>query len=191
MSNFLQQLTQDLIGNGTLILALCFVYRLLVQRLPAGGPVRGTAMGLLFGGAAILSMLNAVTYQPGIIFDGRTVMLSLGALHGGPLAAGIAGLLAAAYRLSLGGPGTLVGVLVVASACLTGLAAGVFFSRAEESGRGWRLLALGFAVHCLAIALFLLLPLQYRAQTLFDLAPAYLGVLNPGHLDTRAATRRH
>ena len=180
MSDFLPRLTEDLIGNGTLILALCFVYRLLVQRLPAAGPLRGSAMGLLFGSAAILSMLNAVTYQPGVIFDGRTVMLSLGALHGGPLAAGIAGLFAAGYRLSLGGPGTLIGILVIASACLAGLAARVFFKRTEEDRRGWRLLALGLAVHGIAVALFLLLPLQDRPRILFDLAPAYLGVLTLG-----------
>ena len=60
------------------------------------GPV---VTGLLFGGAALVGMTYPVVLEHGFFFDARTVVLSISALFGGPVAAAISGAMAAGYRL--------------------------------------------------------------------------------------------
>ena len=89
--------------------------------------------GLAFGLAAILSMSVPITVAPGVLADGRAVPIGLAALFGGPLAAATAAVLAAVYRLALGGAGETAGLIgiVLAAFC------GVFVARlARRNGAG-------------------------------------------------------
>jgi len=72
--------------------------------------------GFLFGAATVVNMAAPMVLGPGLIFDPRTVTLSLCGLFFGPLAAGVAAVMALAYRLFLGGTGVTMGVLVIISA---------------------------------------------------------------------------
>src|SRR4029450_3427723 len=67
--------------------------------------------GLAFGLAAILSMSVPIAVAPGVLLDGRAVPIGLAALFGGTIAAAAAAVLAAAYRLTLGGAGEIAGVI--------------------------------------------------------------------------------
>lgn len=178
MNILTSEFSRDLIGNATLILALCFLYRLALKRTAHSPLARGLVLGLLFGLAATASMLIAIEYLPGIIFDGRTIMLTLSGLFGGPLAAAISGIAAATYRLAIGGPGSAVGLAVIAVACGTGLAMRPLLRR--PGGQGWKLLLAGALVHVCALALFFLLPAVPGSGFLSGMAPSYLLVLTAG-----------
>jgi 5TMR of 5TMR-LYT. len=67
--------------------------------------------GLLFGLAAVISMSFAYVLYDGVIFDGRSVAISISALFFGPIAGLISTLVAVAYRLELGGTGTAMGLI--------------------------------------------------------------------------------
>jgi len=164
--------------NTGLIMAVVFLDRVIANRSLSS---RATIVsGLLFGGAAVLSMAATMAVWEGIIFDARTVILSVGALFGGPVVAAISATVAAAYRLYLGGAGATVGVLVIATASAAGLLLRHRYVRDLLALDVLPLLALGLAVHTAAVLWFALLPLDYVEDVLKGPAFAYVGTLTFG-----------
>ena len=80
----------ELIHNLALLAALSVLSGFIGARWNKhwAGPV---LQGMLFGSIAIIGMLNPLRMGPGLIFDGRSVVLSLCALFFGPLAGVLAG----------------------------------------------------------------------------------------------------
>src|SRR5450759_6040911 len=113
----------DLIVNLTLLVALSVVSGFIDKHWPRHTRLGVLLQGALFGGAAVIGMLRPLNLEPGLIFDGRSVMLSLCALFFGPWAASVAGLMTIACRIGLGGAGTITGVLVILSSVGIGLVA--------------------------------------------------------------------
>jgi CheY-like chemotaxis protein len=68
-----------------------------------------------------LTLLVPLTLAPGLIFDGRSVVISLCSLFFGPVALVVAGGMAVALRIVQAGPGAVMGVLVILSSGLLGL----------------------------------------------------------------------
>lgn len=126
-----------------------------LRRPPILGAV---AQGLLFGLASVLGMLVPLELEPGVFFDGRSVMTSLCALYFGPLSGGVAGLMAIAYRLFRGGPGAPAGVLIVVASMTLGLAARREFQPERDPPGPGKLFALGLLVHAAMLAILLVLP---------------------------------
>jgi len=93
----------SLIQNIALLVALTFVHSLLVRRLNRTGLLVPLLTGALFGGVVLLVMLTPVVFQPGLIFDGRSIILAVAGLFGGPVVAVLAALPAVVYRWWLGG----------------------------------------------------------------------------------------
>ncbi|WP_418648204.1 EAL domain-containing protein [Thauera butanivorans] len=148
----------ELAKGVALLLALCFLHgfnvRLWRQRPLAGQFVSG----LIFGGVCAVGMLTPLVLVPGVIFDARSVVLSMAGLFGGPLVAGVAALMAAGVRLWLGGLGTETSLLVIMLCTASGLA------YHQARARGWlgvkatTLACFGFLLHLAVVALFQLLP---------------------------------
>ncbi len=113
-----------LIGLGqnlALLLALLFLYRLVSVLARATHPrIPSFVLGALFGGIAILGMTLPIRVAPGILVDGRVVMVALAGLFGGPVAAALAGGLVALYRLWLGGDGAFAGIGAILSGAALG-----------------------------------------------------------------------
>lgn len=156
----------SLIQNIALLVALTFVHSLLVRRLSRRGFVFPLVTGLLFGGVALLGMLTPVVVQPGLIFDGRSIILAVAGLFGGPLAAALAALPAAAYRWWLGGVGAAMGVSVIFGAA--GIGVGWFYLRRYKA---WAvdlpgLFLFGLLVHLWMLGCTVLLPPSVASQTI-------------------------
>jgi len=114
--------------------------------------------GLLFGGAAVLGMMKPLVLGPGLIFDGRSVMLSVCGLFFGPVAVAVAAGMALLYRILLGGPGVCVGGLVIASSALLGLGFHLRWPRNGKPLTVGRLWGLGMLVHVVMLLLMFTLP---------------------------------
>lgn len=168
--------------NAALVAVVVFLHRVMANRF--SGPAESALSGLLFGGGAVLSMMAAIAAWDGVIFDARTVVLSVGALFGGPVVAAISATIAAAYWIYLGGQGTVVGVLVIATATAAGLVLRHRYARDFLTVNVWLFLALGLVVHVTAVVWFALLPLDYVEQVLKGPAPAYVGILTLGTVAT-------
>ncbi len=165
-----------LIHNASLLLALVLAHGLFIARLPRERLATQALIGLLFGITALLGMAYPVTFGP-LIFDGRTVVISMAGLFGGIPAAVISGLVATGYRALLGGLGVGMGIATI----ITAAAFGSLFYLLRRRGRVqvsfWTLLAFGLAVHLVALGWIVLLPAILRVQVLTDVALPFLVVL--------------
>lgn len=114
--------------------------------------------GLLFGGVAIVGMLHPLIISKGIIFDGRSVVLSLVALFFGPVSGTIAGIMALVYRIYQGGSGALMGVLVIFFSVLLG---SIYYEYRKINNNKLtvlRLLYFGIIVHVVMLLLAFTFP---------------------------------
>lgn len=143
----------ELLHNITLLVTFNLMYMLIIRRWkPESVPAQGLS-GLLFGAVAVLGMMMPFTLMPGIIFDGRSIIISIAGLFGGPLTAGIAALICGAYRVYLGGAGAWVGVSVIVEAAIVGSAYHYWSRRNPQALRPLFLLAFGVLVHAIMLAL--------------------------------------
>lgn len=111
----------DLALNICLLVTLCWVQGMLMRYLDESRMVSQISAGVLFGTVCIIGMMIPLKAFEGLIFDGRTVVLSMAAFFGGPWVGGIAGTIASAFRLWLGGIGTTPGILNTITPVLMGL----------------------------------------------------------------------
>ena len=98
---------------ASLLLSLCLLYAFIAQRWPYEELTGRILAGVLFGVICVIGMESPVMVAPGVIFDPRSVIISLSGVFGGPIAGVVAGAIAAGYRLYLGGGGAPVGVAAV------------------------------------------------------------------------------
>ena len=73
----------DLIYNLALLIALSVVSGFVDLRWKRGTRLGALLQGAVFGSAAMIGMLRPFVMGPGLIFDGRSVMISLGGLFSG------------------------------------------------------------------------------------------------------------
>jgi LytS/YehU family sensor histidine kinase len=149
--------TIDLVYNLALLVALSMVSGLLKQHWKHKG-WRDLLRGLLFGGASVVAMMRPVVLSQGLIIDGRSIMISLCGLFFGPVAVVVAGGMAALYRLSLGGVGTVMGELVILASALLGLSFHARWTRKGVPFTTARLLGFGLLVHGVMLLTMFSLP---------------------------------
>lgn len=115
------ELIKDLLFNTALLLSISIVYNLFFIRVDRRKKWPEAILGLFLGGVGILLMINTVSFTNGIIFDTRSILISVSGLFLGYLPTVIATLLISAYRFYIGGAGALTGVLVTVTSALIGL----------------------------------------------------------------------
>jgi two-component system sensor histidine kinase EvgS len=160
----------DLIYNLALLVALSSVSGFIGQRWE-NGRAGALLQGLVFGCVAVIGMLRPLVLAPGLIFDGRSVMISLCGLFFGPVAVAVAGGMAMVCRTVQGGVGAPMGVCVILSSALLGW---FFHVRWIQSHRGVsapRLLGFGVLVHLAMVLLMFLLPAGMVFPTMKRIGP--------------------
>ncbi len=172
-------MTLDLIYSTALLLALSALYEFNIRIWGARQQAGAISAGLIFGAICIFGMLHPANLAPGVIFDGRSVILGVAGIFAGPLAAVIAGIIAAAYRLWLGGAGAVVGVVVITTSVLFGLGMRHLLQRGWVQAKLLDFLIFGALLHLVNLGWFLLLPTQHLQKLLETLAFPYLFVLAP------------
>ncbi len=150
----------DLILNLALLVALSVVSGFIDQRWSRPKRLGIVLQGLLFGSATVIGMLRPLDMGRGLIFDGRSVLLSLAALFFGPWAAGVAGAMALVCRIVMGGVGAVMGVLVILSSLAIGLLAHFHRKTAQAPPTAWYLYRFGLGVHLVMVALMFVLPAE-------------------------------
>ena len=153
-----------------LLLALCLIYGIIARRWQDGELLGQGLSGLLFGGICVIGMMTPIELTPGVIFDARSVVLSMAGLFGGPIVGGIAAAIAGGYRLWIGGGGVLVGVSVVVSCVLLGLVYRYARQRGWLRAGIWQLLAFGLLVHLVVVYEFTFLPPEIVAKVMESIA---------------------
>lgn len=158
--------------NAALLLAMIFIYELTTRhksseqfhfwnwKLPVG-----IALGL----TSIIIMLTPWVYQPGVIFDTRSVLLAISGLFFGAIPTAIAMLMAAAFRFYQGGVAATTGVLVIFCSGIIGMAWSLMRKGEIANISRSELYLFGFVVHLVMLLLMLTLP--------WDIALTVLGTI--------------
>ncbi len=122
--------------------------------------------GVIFGMAAVLGMLHPVVFSPGLIFDGRSIMISLCGVFFGPIAVMISAGMALACRFLQGGIGALTGLMVITFSALLGLGLYYFRLRWKREVTLVQLWLFGLAVHGVMLGCMFALPVEMAWQVL-------------------------
>ena len=159
-----------IVNNITLLLVLGFLYSVSIRRWDIRTLKGQCIAGLLFGLVAVIGMVVPVQYSPGLIFDGRTILLGTVGLFGGGLAAAVAVVMTGLLRIWQGGVGQWAGVATILSSALFGL-----LFRRMQIQFGWNrnnlfLYASGLVIHLSMLACMLLLPESIRWKVLSDIS---------------------
>lgn len=118
MTSLLAALIAAFFGFG--IMALLAAAFGTVERHVTRPHLRSVTHGLLFGCGAILVMLEPVRLGEGLIIDARAIIVGMAAAFGGWPAAVLSALMAASWRLYLGGVGAPTGVTGILLVALLG-----------------------------------------------------------------------
>ncbi len=148
----------DLIQNIAILITLTVLHQLVLRRWKPDAVSYQLLSGVIFGGVGIVGMMTPVHFAPGIIFDGRSIILSVSGLFGGPITAFVAAAVCGAYRLWLGGAGALVGTSVIVEAAAVGVM--FHYLRRHHAGltKSLSLLGFGLLVHVIMLLLMFALP---------------------------------
>jgi len=160
----------NLVQNAALLLVLVFVYDLLARYFKRQTLTFKVITGFVMGAISVAVMLVALELPSGVIFDTRSVVLSMGTLFYGTVPGAIAGLIAGVYRASLGGPGAVMGVSVI----VMSVVAGALWRRWRRVARRdpglLELYLFALTVHVLMLALTVTLPWSIAPRTFENIA---------------------
>lgn len=148
----------ELLHHITLLVTLMLGLELLAEKWEVHSRNFRMAQGLLLGLSGIMGMLTPVPFAPGIIYDGRSIILTLAGLFGGPGVVAIAASLCGGFRLYLGSAGAIVGTAVVIESAALGTLVYWLRQRDDKWIRAGWLWLVGMGVHLIMLGLQLLLP---------------------------------
>ncbi|MEZ5105577.1 MAG: PAS domain S-box protein [Draconibacterium sp.] len=153
-------MTKILIQNATLLVTLSFLFGVIKWYRPSKEVIYQVINGIWFGLVAIASMMMPYEHSPGIIYDGRSVVMTLAGLWGGGLTTVISAFIAGAYRIYLGGPGVWAGLTTIVLTGITGLVFRLIIRDKIGKQGILGLYLIGVIAHIVMLAAQLLLPNQ-------------------------------
>jgi PAS domain S-box-containing protein len=121
--------------------------------------------GLVIGSIGIVLMLTPWRFIPGIVFDTRSILLSVSGLFFGFVPTVVAMLITAAFRMYLGGGGMYMGVAVILSSGSIGMFWHYFRPNWQDKHYLRELLTLGLITHAVMALLMGLLPSSTIIET--------------------------
>ncbi|MCK4983469.1 MAG: PAS domain S-box protein, partial [Victivallaceae bacterium] len=157
---------QDILFNATLLIAMGFAYVRIFRLFRQRQIMRQLFNGMLFGAIAVIVMMFHLKLMPGLIFDSRSIIISVAGLFGGPITAAVSVLIAAAYRICHGGVGTTPGVLIIFAS--GGIGVGYYYLRNKYPAtiKPLYVYLFGLIVHVAMLLCMFTLPLDIALKIL-------------------------
>jgi PAS domain S-box-containing protein len=148
-----------LINNSALLMALAVIYDIVVLRQPGQkASINQIPIGATLGLIGIAIMMNPWEFLPGVIFDTRSILLSITGLFFGTVPTLVTASMTGGYRLYLGGAGSWTGFAVILTSGLVGLAWRHWIKKDLNKVSGADLYLMGVATHILMLLWMLTLP---------------------------------
>ena len=155
-----------LLNNAALLLALFVVFE--ISQLVAGkNPLlQQVVNGVLIAAICLAIMKIPYPMYPGLVFDTRTILLSVTALTIGRIPALIAASAAVLLRISIGGIGIYMGVATIVTSVGTGLLWRRFIHFRFLKSRWLSIYTMSLLVHIQMVLCIVMLPEPYRTEVL-------------------------
>jgi len=115
------QIALNLLLNTTLLLSISIIFNQYYLKLHRQTIWHRIIGGIVLGVAGIAIVTIAIRLPTNIIFDTRSILLSVSGLFYGVVPTAIAALIITLYRVSLGGPGMYMGIAVTLSSAVIGI----------------------------------------------------------------------
>jgi len=155
----------DLIYNFGILISISIISGFIGQRNNNDWK-RSVLQGAIFGSASVIGMLHPLVLAPGLIFDGRSVMISLAGLFFGPLASVVAAFMALVLRINQGGTGVIMGTLVIISSAGIGTILNIRNRHKNYKVTKGSIFFMGIIVHIAMILLMFTLPYGRSIDTI-------------------------
>ena len=170
----------ELLQNVAILLAFTMLYEnFWLKNKVSKTVVFKIVTGFIIGFIGIVIMFTPWTLMQGVIFDTRSVMLSVSGLFFGPIPTIIAMLITGIFRYVSGGDGALMGIAVVISAGTIGLLWRKFRPSWKEKNYYLELLAMGVIVHAVMLACTMFLPAEISLPTFKAIALPLIIIYSP------------
>ncbi|MEM5948290.1 PAS domain S-box protein [Spirochaetia bacterium 38H-sp] len=151
--------------NISLLVALSSISGIITRKIGFTSKKSKIIQGLLFALISIISMSAPYTYQPGLIFDGRTILVNLSVYFFGLFAGIITAVPTIIYRIIIGGVGMIPGIVVI----LISLGTGYLFRRLilhkNNNSKLITIYIMGLIVHIGMVLCIFLLPKDIALKT--------------------------
>jgi hypothetical protein len=154
-----------IIPNICILLTLTLIYAYILKYFSNSIIIiRQFISGILFGTFAIYGMLTPYVFAPGLIFDGRSIILCASGIIVGFRGTFIAIVFASVYRIIIGGGGAEMGVFVIVTSGLIGSIYGLVRSRKKLFNNAYFIYLTGLLVSLVMVSGTLLLPVEVRSN---------------------------
>jgi signal transduction histidine kinase/CheY-like chemotaxis protein len=160
-----------LLQNTAILLALSYIYDYWWNRNDEPKNILNKIFtGFVIGTIGIILMLTPWILIPGLVFDTRSVVLSVSGLFFGKLPTTIAIIITSIFRFSLGGDGLWMGTSVIIISGSVGLLWNRYRPLRKSRNYILELVAMGVVVHLLMLCCTIFLPASQRLNTLKTIA---------------------
>ena len=136
-----------LVNNAALLLALAVLYDVLPPPPNTRRRVQAISTGVLLGFIGMAIMLTPWRFSAGVIFDTRSILLSIAGLFFGLIPTAIAVLMTGALRVVQGGDGAFMGVAVILTSAGLGLGWRYILRFRQKTLRWFEFYGFGIIVH--------------------------------------------
>lgn len=151
-------LNREIIVNIAFLIASTYMYSINLRFFQKSPVKQNIFTGILFGSISILSMIFSFKMNSGLIFDGRSIILSLSGVFGGYISATISIIIALIYRINLGGEGLFTGSSVIIATGIIGSLFHHISKKKKNNLNPFHIYFFGLFVHLVTILLFLTIP---------------------------------
>jgi PAS domain S-box-containing protein len=165
----------NIINNLSILIALSVISTLIIKKFDYKSLKNNIYQGILYSLCILIIMSTPFVLMKGIIFDGRSIALSLSTLFFGPITGIMVTITALIYRIYIGGNGMYMGISVIVSSFLLGW----YFYKLREKDSSKYSSNLFFylfqlLVHLVMIILMIAIPAQNRQIVFNVIAPVVI-----------------
>ncbi|MDD2734127.1 MAG: PAS domain S-box protein [Desulfuromonadaceae bacterium] len=157
------------LNNAALMLVLCVIYDTFRIYAIPNKNLKDCLTGGLVGLISIAVMLSPWSLEPGVFFDTRWVLLSLCGLYFGFIPTLIAVVIAGAFRLYQGGPGGVVGTVVIVVTASIGVIWKHWKDKHDKPLTWVHLYSFGVVVQLAMLSCIFLMPATMRSSIFWNI----------------------
>jgi PAS domain S-box-containing protein len=159
-----------LVHNTALLLSLVVLFHIFQLDKTKHSILLEMIIGIIVGCIGITLMFTPWIFSEGVIFDTRSILISITGLFFGLVPTIILALMTIILRIYQGGGGALMGIFVIIASASLGLAWRYYLQRKNKIPRWYELYIFGIVVHVVMLACALFLPREIVFDVLNGIA---------------------
>jgi PAS domain S-box-containing protein len=169
-----------LLQNTAILLALTMFYEnFWLKDNYKKGVYTKLVTGIILGGIGTILMFTPWILEPGVVFDTRSVMLSIAGLFFGAIPTFVAVIITSLVRFYIGGEGLYMGIAVIITSGLIGVLWRTYRPYWKNNKYYFELLSMGIVVHLTMIACTVFLPSDIILPTIKIITIPALFIYSP------------